>query len=137
MIKSAAGWIEAEDGRVLMQKRREPEGSWGFPGGIVDLGESVAEAAIREIREETGLDVVPTRLVGIYSKYLVTLANGDRCQTVTSFFACRPVGGRLDRENAESAALRWLAPDALPPLYCEQHRDMARDAAAGATGVFR
>lgn len=57
-------------GRVLLQRRgdREPA-PWGFPGGAVELGESVEEAAVREVHEETGLTVAVSDLIGVYSKY--------------------------------------------------------------------
>ncbi|HEX2480928.1 MAG TPA: NUDIX hydrolase [Methylomirabilota bacterium] len=67
--KIVAVTIPVRDGRVLLARRAiEPaHGLWTFPGGYVDWGESVAEAARREMREEVGLDLDPTGLVGIYS----------------------------------------------------------------------
>ena len=52
--------------RVLLQ-RRDDTGHWGLPGGAVEPGESVRQALIREVREETGLEVEPLRLIGVYS----------------------------------------------------------------------
>ena len=57
-----------EQGRLLLQKRTDC-GEWGFLGGMVELGESVEEAAVREVKEESGLDVKVTSLYGVYSKY--------------------------------------------------------------------
>ncbi|MGH3734959.1 MAG: NUDIX hydrolase [Micromonosporaceae bacterium] len=53
-------------GAVLMHRRRD-SGLWALPGGVMEIGESVAEAVVREVREETGFDVEPGRLIGIYS----------------------------------------------------------------------
>ncbi len=52
---------------VLVERRKFPQG-WALPGGFVDYGEKVESAAVREAREETGLDVVLTRLLGVYSQ---------------------------------------------------------------------
>lgn len=68
-INCAGGWVEDEQGRVLLQKRSPTGEVWGFPGGVMELGESAETAAIREIREETGLEVEVTALLGVYTNY--------------------------------------------------------------------
>ena len=61
--------IPAEEGVVLIRRRSEPfEGQWALPGGFVEVGETVEEAAVREVAEETGLAVELSRLVGVYSE---------------------------------------------------------------------
>src|SRR5205823_1928390 len=91
-----AACIRDEQGRVL-QMRRGGEASelWGFPGGAMELGESIAEAAAREAREEVGLEVAPERLIGVYSapEFGFSYANGDQVQVVILFLECRVVGG--------------------------------------------
>lgn len=62
----AGGCVFDERGRVLLQKRGD-SGNWGFPGGAIELGETPENAAIRELKEETGLDVVVNSLIGIYT----------------------------------------------------------------------
>jgi len=136
-INSAGGWVEDDDGRVLLQRRSPSEPLWGFPGGVMELGESAEEAAIREIREETGLLVAATGLIGIYSKYFQTLANGDQCQNVTVLFRMRIVGGALHVDNKETFELEFFAPSAMPPLYSDQHRQIRLDAMAGGPAVYR
>jgi ADP-ribose pyrophosphatase YjhB (NUDIX family) len=136
-VPSAGGWIEDEQGRVLLQKRAMTDEIWGFPGGIMELGESAEETAIREIAEETGLQVAVTDLIGIYTKYQVVLGNGDRCQTITFFFKARVTGGSLRIDMNETFDLRFFTIDEAPPLHYRQHRDMWVDAISRKYPVFR
>jgi len=90
----AAGFVRDEAGRILLIRRAD-NGRWCLPGGHVDPGESAAEACIREVREETGLEVEVTRLIGVYSNpnYLVVYSDGNKVQFVSLCFEARVVGG--------------------------------------------
>ncbi len=136
-VPSAVGWVGDENGRVLLQKRAADEEAWGFPGGILELGESFEDGAIREIREETGLEVTPVRLLGLYSKYFETCPNGDQCQTLTAIFEMTINGGSLKIDNYETFDLRFFDRDALPRLHSPQHRDMVEDILRGGQVAFR
>ncbi|MDT3398563.1 NUDIX domain-containing protein [Streptomyces sp. B1866] len=140
----AAVCVVDED-RVLLQRRGD-DGAWGFPGGAVELGESAEEAAVREVGEETGLDVRVTELLGIYTKYWHTYPNGDRAQPITAFFRGTPIGGSLhetdDRAGAppgaETLEVRYFHLDAPPqPLTNQQHADALADLRAGRSAVHR
>lgn len=89
------------DGDVVLIKRaNEPfKGSWAIPGGFVEIGETVEQAASREAKEETGLDVDLIRLVGVYSDP----TRDPRGHTVSIAFAAVPTGGmlRADTDAAE------------------------------------
>ena len=139
VLLNFAGCVVRDDsGRVLLQRRGDGSRTlWGFPGGAVELGESVAEAAVREVREETGLTVRLTGLLGIYSKYRHTYASGDVAQSVTTFFLARSESGRLAADGAETLELGWFALDDLPELFTAQHEDAAADVRAGRSGVWR
>lgn len=83
VIMTCAGCVVLDDsGRVLMQRRGDAQGPWGLPGGAMELGETLEETAVRETREETGLDVRPDELLGVYTRPLHTYANGDVVQAV-------------------------------------------------------
>ena len=103
----------------------------------MELGEAAHESAIREVQEETGLTVIPLDMVGIYSKYIVTLENGDNCQTFATFFRMRITAVALKCDNVETFTLEFFEIDAMPALFCEQHSQMAEEAIAGRVGVFR
>jgi ADP-ribose pyrophosphatase YjhB (NUDIX family) len=136
-VNSAGGWVEDDHGRVLLQRRTRDGEIWGFPGEVMELGEAAHETAVRELREETGLEVEPVSLIGIYTKYFQTLENGDQCQCVAFMFRMRMVGGTLTVDNDETFELQFFGKEAMPPLYSEQHRQIAQDALSGTGPHFR
>lgn len=91
-----AALITDEADRVLLT-RRSDNGRWCLPGGHVDAGENVAEACVREVLEETGLDVLPLKLIGVYSTpdALVIYPDGNKAQFVSLCFEVRVLGGEL------------------------------------------
>ncbi len=104
----AAGVIPVQDGRVALVRRamKPCRGTWVFPGGYVDMGESVEDAARREVWEETGLRVELERLLGVYSR--------DGEDVVLVVYVGRVVAGALTAGDEQTDA-GWFAPDALPP----------------------
>ena len=86
-----------EEDRVLLVKRAHPpiQGQWSIPGGVLEVGEMVREAAVREAREETGLMVEPGELLGVYDRILRDPEQRVQYHYVLIDFLCRPVGGEL------------------------------------------
>jgi 8-oxo-dGTP pyrophosphatase MutT (NUDIX family) len=115
-------------GEVLLQ-RRSDNGEWGLPGGAMEPGEEPAETLVREIREETALEVVPERIVGVYGgpDFFVRYPNGDEAAILSITFACRPVAGEPRANDDESLEVRYFAPDALPAMPA-RHRMRIEDA---------
>jgi 8-oxo-dGTP diphosphatase len=101
--------IEMTGGIVLVERRFPPHG-WALPGGFVDAGERVAEAARREAREETGLEVTLTDLLGVYSDP----GRDARGHTISTVFIGRADGP--PRAGDDAAQARVFPRDALPPL---------------------
>lgn len=83
-------------------------------------GESIAETVVREVREETGLEVEAVALIGVYSDpaYTITYPNGDRVQAIINFFESQMLGGELRPDMDEVLEGRYFGPqDNLPPMY--------------------
>ena len=118
LVPAAAGCIRDEEGRILLVRRSDEDGLWGFPGGAMEPGESAGQAMVREVSEETGLEVEPVALIGVYSSpdFAFSFPNGDRVQAVSSFFECRVVGGSLRPDMEETLELRFFGPDERPRL---------------------
>jgi ADP-ribose pyrophosphatase YjhB (NUDIX family) len=103
-------------GELLLIERTD-NGLWALPGGAQDTGESVVQAAQREVREETGIQVEITGLSGIYSdpKHVIAYDNGEVRQEFSLCFHAKPVSGEL-RSSSETRQTRWVPPDSLPDL---------------------
>jgi 8-oxo-dGTP diphosphatase len=122
------GAIIIEDSRVLLVKRAHPpiQGQWSIPGGVLEVGELVREAAIREAREETGLIVEPGDLLGVYDRILRNAEKRVQYHYVLIDFLCRRVGGELAAAS-DAAEVRWFTRDELPPLHlAEDTQDVIR-----------
>ena len=100
----------------MLLQRRSDDGEWGLPGGAMEPGEEPAESLVREVREETALEVVPERIVGVYSgpDFRVSYANGDQAMIVSITFACRSLGGEPRINDDESLELATSRPTPCP-----------------------
>ena len=122
MMPAAGAVILNDAGEVLLQRARD-DGRWYTVGGAMDPGEEAADAVVREVLEETGLQVRPERLIGVYSDPIAQYANGDRVFYVSICFLCRIVGGQLSVNDDESLELRYFPPDRLPEMLpTHRHR---------------
>ena len=96
-------------GEILMIRRTD-NGNWAVPGGAIDLGESVAQAAVRETLEESGIECAITGIVGIYSDprhVILYTSNGEARQEFSIVLTARPLAGR-PTPSSESSEVRWV-----------------------------
>lgn len=111
-----------QDNKVLLTKREDFE-VWCLPGGGVEDGESLAEGAIREVKEETSLDVELTRLVGVYSRM-----GGGMHDVHAVLYAARPIGGELRVQPNEVVEAAYFPFEQLPDEMLFGHKKRIEDA---------
>ena len=114
--------------QILLTKREDFE-TWILPSGGVEDDESIAQAAIRETKEETGLDVELTGLVGVYSRL------GNMSPVHAVLFVAKPIGGEIKCQKGETIEVNWFAFDKIPSLLSLGHKKRIEDAIAGKRGV--
>ncbi|GLW05460.1 NUDIX hydrolase [Microtetraspora sp. NBRC 13810] len=106
---SVAGVIVDDQGRALLTQRRD-NGHWEAPGGVLERDEDITSGLLREIREETGLDVEPIALTGVYKN----MTRG----IVALVFRCKVISGHLT-ETDETRAFRWVTAGEVGQLASE------------------
>jgi 8-oxo-dGTP diphosphatase len=111
------GAIIIENSRVVLVKRAHPplQAQWSIPGGVLEVGELVRDAAVREAREETGLTVEPGELLGVYDRVLRDPGGRVQYHYVLVDFLCRRVSGELQAAD-DAAEVRWFTREELPAL---------------------
>ena len=112
------GAIIIEGPRVILVKRAHPplQAQWSIPGGVLEVGELVREAAVREAGEETGLTVESVELLGVYDRVLRNEEDRVQYHYVLIDFLCRRVAGDLAAAS-DAAEVRWFTREELPALH--------------------
>ncbi|MCP9954695.1 NUDIX hydrolase [Actinomadura madurae] len=117
---SVAGVVVDEQGRALLIQRRD-NGHWEAPGGVLEQDEDIITGLRREVHEETGLEVTPTALTGVYKNMTRAI--------VALVFRCKAEVGAV-RETDETAAFRWVTADEVAELADEAFAIRVQDALA-------
>jgi 8-oxo-dGTP diphosphatase len=135
LVPAVTALIYNERDEVLLQRAKD-DGEWHTIGGAIDPGENPADALVREVFEETGLRVVPMRIVGVYSDPEVVYPNGDRVMYVSTTFVCRIIGDAGEGSSAnpdpplptddESLEFRYFPLSSLPHLLPGQRHRIAQ-----------
>jgi 8-oxo-dGTP diphosphatase len=115
---SVAGVIVDDQQRALLVRRRDNK-HWEPPGGVLELGESIPAGLCREVKEETGLSVMPEILTGVYKN----MARG----IIALVFRCQVLGGQL-ATNDEVSGFQWATPDEVTSLTTEAYAVRILDA---------
>ncbi|KWV33026.1 NUDIX hydrolase [Micromonospora rifamycinica] len=116
IVVAVSVFVRDEQARVLLIRRTD-NGLWSLPGGGQEIGESVAETAVRETREETGISVEVTGMVGVYSDpgHVIEYSDGEVRQQFSLCFRAVPVSG-TPTPSDESHEVRWVTRDELAAL---------------------
>ncbi len=111
------GAVIVKDDRVLLIRRGQAPllGEWSLPGGVLECGETLREATVREAREETGLEVETVEMLGVYERIIPSADGRTRYHYVLIDFLCRPAGGDL-KAGSDAADVRWVTREELPAL---------------------
>jgi ADP-ribose pyrophosphatase YjhB (NUDIX family) len=116
LMPGGSAVVMDDRGRLLLHRRAD-SGNWSLPGGMMELGETLGGAVVRETREETGLDVEITGILGIYTdpRHVIAYADGEVRQEFTVVFNARILGGELAISD-ESTELAFVDPADIPGL---------------------
>jgi ADP-ribose pyrophosphatase YjhB (NUDIX family) len=116
VVVAVSAFVLDEYGQLLMIRRTDND-LYSIPGGGLEPGETVTAAAVREVQEETGIDIEVTGLIGIYSdpQHVIAYDDGEVRQEFSICFRAQPIGGEL-RTSSESKEALWAEQDLLPEL---------------------
>ena len=118
---------------------RDDQPMWSLPGGPPDFGESFSAAIIREVKEETGLNVRIVRLIGVYSDpefWVFSYPDGNRAHAFAAAFECRVISGKLRPNMTDSLEVKWFPIDDLPDNVMPMHPRVMSDCINGVEGVI-
>jgi 8-oxo-dGTP pyrophosphatase MutT (NUDIX family) len=137
LLMPAVCVILFNDKQEVLLHRQTDDGLWHTIGGSIEPREEPAAAAIREAKEETGLDIVPERIVSVYAGPNPTYKNGDQVMFVSIAFACTlPAGAVPHVADDESIEMRFFPVDALPPLWEWDRRAILEAAKSNSAAAF-
>ncbi|HEY4017352.1 MAG TPA: NUDIX domain-containing protein [Pseudonocardiaceae bacterium] len=116
IVVAVTAFVLDERSRVLLIRRTD-SGRYAIPGGAQEIGETIGAAAVREVAEETGMDVEPTGIIGVYSdpEHVIAFTDGEVRQEFSICFRARRVGGTARTSN-ESSEVAWVARNDLAGL---------------------
>ena len=123
ILTFAGGCIFNDKGEILLQRRGDTN-KWGFPGGAVEIGETPQMTAVREAKEETGLDVEVGKVIGVFTDLNIRYSSGDEAQSIVIAYELLPVRGELYCDQIETKELRYFSKDEKPELFTKSHDDL-------------
>ncbi|MCP2257950.1 ADP-ribose pyrophosphatase YjhB, NUDIX family [Streptoalloteichus tenebrarius] len=117
IVVAVTAFVQDEHGRLLMIQRTDND-LWSIPGGAQDIGETIGRTVAREVKEETGIDVEPTSIIGVYTdpRHVIEYtSDGEVRQEFSICFRATPIGGQL-ATSSESKRVHWVERERLPEL---------------------
>lgn len=127
-LATASVLVRDEKGRLLMQHRTDDD-TWGYPGGIIELGEKVEDAARREVYEETGITPLELQFFGVFSgpEFHYFYPNGDEVYVIDITYLCTRFQGEIRFDGMETQAVAFYDPMNLPEPVNTSCRPILRE----------
>ncbi|ANN19832.1 NUDIX hydrolase [Amycolatopsis orientalis] len=124
---AVSAFIQDDEGRILMIRRTDND-LYSIPGGQLELGETLSQAAVREVREETGIECEVTGVIGLYSNpnHVIAYDDGEVRQEFSICFRASVIGGDLRTSN-ESKEVNWVFPCSLANLNIHESIQLRLD----------
>ncbi len=124
ILNAACGIVLNEKNQVLLNLRTDTH-NWSTPGGYLEYGETFVQALIREMKEDSGIDVSIIKPFKIFDQGFTKYPNGDECQVITLPYLVTPRGGNVNEADSnETVRLEYFDLDNLPPLLNQQNEDI-------------
>jgi len=117
VILNACSVVIVNDRNEVLLEKRSDNQLWGLPGGLMELDEDIETCAIREVKEETNLDIVLTRFLGVFNNPLMRWREKDEARVIAFAFVGKVVGGMLNINDSESLELAYFSYDNLPKIH--------------------
>ncbi|MET3289916.1 UNVERIFIED_CONTAM: ADP-ribose pyrophosphatase YjhB (NUDIX family) [Brevibacillus sp. OAP136] len=129
LVPAVVAIIRNEIDEILFGRKHNEE-QWGLIAGAIELGETPAEAVCREVAEETGLQVIPESIIGVFGgeEQRFTYPNGHQVEYLTIVFSCTVNGGTLLTQSEEMGELRYFSERELPPIANKYPADIFKKA---------
>ena len=125
LIPSVAAVVTDGEGRILLQEKSSGE-SWSLPAGAIEPGESSEEAIVREVREETGLNVSVEKIPGVYGGigFRYTYPNNHQVEYTVILYRCRVISASCTPLDSETVSLNYFSKQDMPPLALPYLREV-------------
>mgnify|MGYP002640828271 FL=1 len=127
IIMNAGACIIVNKSNQLLLQLRGDDHYWGLPGGIMEMGETPKETAVREVLEETGYNVKITNYMGDYHNFHKTWPGGDKAHIICFIYVGEIVSGTMVIDGDETLDLKWFDYSDLPDIDAKDHLDAIRD----------
>jgi ADP-ribose pyrophosphatase YjhB (NUDIX family) len=121
ILNAACAVISDDSGKILLQRRSDNK-KWGLPGGLMELDESIEQTAIREVKEETNLDIILTDFIGVFNNPNMRWREADEARVICFSFVGKVVGGTLCINDTESLGFDYFGPGELPEIHSVDNR---------------